>query len=134
NRVGVDALVDGFKELSLRADEFIVTGGGSAAEAFKRLGYGAEELNQKLQNPNELFAEIIGKLQGLDRAAQIRISDELFGGTGGEQFVQLIGQGEAGIRSTIQAAHDLGAVMSSETIEKAAELDRKFHAVSTTVG
>lgn len=134
NRVGVDALVDGLKELNLRADEFIVTGGGSAAEAFTRLGYSAEELNAKLQKPNELFAEVIGKLQGLDTAAQIRIADELFGGTGGEQFVQLIGQGEAGIRSTIQAAHDLGAVMSAETIAKADELDRKFNAVSTTVG
>lgn len=133
NRIGVDALVDGFKELSLRADEFIVTGGGSAAEAFQRLGYSAEELNTKLQTPNELFTEIIGKLQKLDRGAQIRIADELFGGTGGEQFVQLIGQGEEGIRRTIAAAHDLGIVMSDETIAKAAELDRKFNAVATTV-
>lgn len=39
NRVGVDALTDGLKELSLRADEFIQTGKGSAAEAFQRLGY-----------------------------------------------------------------------------------------------
>jgi hypothetical protein len=133
NRVGVDALIDGFKELNLRADEWIVTGGGSAAEAFARLGFSAEELNTKLQDPSALFSEIIGKLQGLDQAAQIRIADELFGGSGGEQFVQLIGQGEAGIRNTIQAAHDLGVVMSAETIARADELDRKFNAIATTV-
>lgn len=31
NRIPVDALVDGLKELNLRADEFVVIGGGSAA-------------------------------------------------------------------------------------------------------
>jgi hypothetical protein len=36
--VGNDALIDGFKELGLRADEFVKTGSGSASEAFERLG------------------------------------------------------------------------------------------------
>lgn len=134
SRIGVDSLVDGIKELNLRADEFIATGGGSAAEAFGRLGYGAEELQRKLKNPSELFTEIIGKLQQLDRAAQIRIADELFGGTGGEKFVQLIEQGEDGIRATIRQAHTLGAVMSDELVARADELDRKFSAITTSVG
>lgn len=134
NRVGVDALVDGIKELNLRADEFILTGGGSAAEAFGRLGYDAETLSRKLKDPAELFTEIIGKLQQLDRAAQIRIADELFGGTGGEKFVQLIEQGEDGIRATREEAHKLGVVMSDEVIKRADELDRKFNAITTAVG
>lgn len=134
NRIGVDALVDGIKELNLRADEFIVTGKGPAAEAFARLGYGAEELREKLKNPKDLLIEIIGRLQQLDKAAQIRIADEIFGGTAGERFVELIAQGEQGIRDTIKAAHDFGAVMDEKMIAKAAELDRKFNAVATTVG
>jgi hypothetical protein len=134
NRIGVDALVDGIKELNLRADEFITTGGGSAAEAFKRLGYDAETLRDKLRDPSALFSEIIGKLGQLDKAAQIRIADEVFGGTGGEKFVQLIGQGEQGIRDTIKAANDLGIVVDESLIKKADELDRKFQAVTTTVG
>jgi hypothetical protein len=134
NRIGVDSLVDGIKELNLRADEFITTGGGSAAEAFQRLGYDAETLRDKLRDPSALFSEIIGKLGQLDKAAQIRIADEVFGGTGGEKFVQLIGQGEAGIRDTIKAANDLGIVVDESLIKKADELDRKFQAVTTTVG
>jgi hypothetical protein len=134
NRIGVDALVDGIKELNLRADEFIATGQGSAAEAFQRLGYDAETLRDKLRDPSALFSEIIGKLGQLDKAAQIRIADEVFGGTGGEKFVQLIGQGEAGIRDTIKAANDLGIVVDESLIKKADELDRKFQAVTTTVG
>lgn len=136
NRVGVDALQDGLKELSLRADEFIVSLGksGSGAEAFQRLGYSVDDLKEKLKDPSALFAEIIGRLGQLDKAAQIRISDEVFGGTGGEQFVQLIGQGERGIRDTIQAANDLGVVMDAQLIERAAEVDRRFHMISQTVG
>lgn len=134
NRIEVGALTDGMKELNLRADEFVVTGGGSAAEAFKRLGYGANELNEKLKDPSALFTEIIGKLGQLDRAAAIRIADEIFGGQGGERFVQLIDQGADGIRRTIEEAHTLGAVIDDEMIAKADTVNRKFEAISTTVG
>ncbi|WP_051960702.1 hypothetical protein [Devosia riboflavina] len=134
NRLGVDSLVDGIKELNINADEFILTGGGTGAEAFQRLGYNAESLREKLKDPSALFTEIIGKLGSLDRAAQIRIADEIFGGTGGERFVQLIEQGEQGLNRTRQEAHQLGLVLSAETIAKADELDRKFNAIANTVG
>lgn len=133
NRIPVDALVDGMKELNLRADEFIITGKGSAADAFMRLGYSAQELKRKLQDPSALLVEIIGRLQQLDRAAQIRIADEIFGGTGGERFVELIDQGAEGIRRTIKEANDLGIVMNDELIRRADELDRKFQAIGTTI-
>jgi hypothetical protein len=134
NRIGVDALTDCLKELNLRADEFILTGQGSAAEAFQRLGFSAEDLKKKLEDPSALFTEIIGKLGKLSKAAQIRIADEIFGGTGGEKFVQLIDQGEAGIRDTIKAANDLGIVMDQQLIERAAEVDRRFNQIANTVG
>lgn len=133
NRVSVDGLTDGLKELNLRADEFIETGGGSAAEAFRRLGFNAEKLKDKLKDPSALFTEIIGKLQDFDKAAQIRILDEVFGGAGGEQFLQLIRLGEEGIRDQIKAAHDLGLVMDKELVARAEEIDRKFNLIATTV-
>ncbi|MDH0113375.1 D-alanyl-D-alanine carboxypeptidase family protein [Rhizobium pusense] len=133
NRIPLDALTDGMKELSLRADEFIVTGQGSAAEAFARLGYGATDLKRKLQDPSALLVEIIGKLQQLDKAAQIRIADELFGGTGGERFVELIDRGADGMRKLIKEANDFGAVMDDEVIARADELDRKWSALGSTI-
>ncbi len=132
-RIPVDALTDGMKELSLRADEFVYTGKGSAAEAFQRLGFSASDLKEKLKDPSSLLVEIIGRLQQLDRAAQIRIADELFGGTGGERFVELLSRGADGIRATIKEAHDLGVVMDDELIQRADELDRKFNKIGTTV-
>jgi hypothetical protein len=133
-RIPVDAMVDGLKELALRGDEFAVTGKGAAAEAFARLGYGAADLKKKLEDPSALLLEIIERLGKFDKAAQIRISDELFGGSAGERFVELLDQGADGIRRTIDQAHELGNVMSDEMIARAAEVDRQFQIVSQTVG
>lgn len=129
NRIDIGALTDGFKELNLRADEFVVTGKGSAAEAFQRLGYTANDLKQKLQDPSNLMLEIIGRLEGLDKAAQIRIADELFGGTGGERFVELLSQGEAGIRKVMGEAKSAGVVIDAELVQRADELDKRFAAI-----
>jgi len=134
NRIPIDALTDGLKELNLRADEFIVTGQGPAAEAFQRLGFAADDLQSRLENPSELFTEIIGRMEQLDQAAQIRIADEIFGGTAGERFVELLDEGAAKIREQIRLAHDMGLVMDAELIERAEELDRKFNLVAQTVG
>lgn len=134
NRIGTDQIVDGFKELNLRADEWIVTKSGPAAEAFQRLGYSATELKMKLKDPSELLLEIIGRMESLDDAARIRISDEIFGGSAGERFVELVGRGEGALRDTIRAANDTGAVLDTELIEKAAELDRRFAVLSTRTG
>lgn len=129
NRIDIGALTDGFKELNLRADEFVITGKGSAAEAFQRLGFTAAELKQKLKDPSALMLEIIGRLEGLDKAAQIRIADEIFGGTGGERFVELLGQGEAGIRKVMNEAKSAGVVIDAELVKRADELDKRFAAI-----
>lgn len=134
-RIPVDAITDGLKELQLRADEFAVTGKGSAAEAFQRLGLTPAEVKEKLKNPTELMLLLIERTRQLkDTAAGIRIFDELLGGTGGERMVALIEQGEAGIRSQIKAANDFGHVLSDDVIAKAQEIDRQFNTISMTVG
>lgn len=133
NRIAIDALVDGFKELNLRADEWIVTGGGAAAEAFTRLGFSAEDLRRRLEDPSELMLEIFRRMENLDRAAQIRVFDEILGGTGGERFVELLAQGEAGLRRTMETAREVGAVMNAGMIQDAAEIDRQFNAIAATV-
>jgi len=135
NRVPVDALADAFKELSIRADEFAVTGKGSAAEAFQRLGLTPAEVKAKLADPSAFMLELIERTRQLgDTAAGVRIFDELFGGQGGGRFVALIDQGADGIRKTIDEAHRLGNVLDDDVITRAAEVDRQFKVVSQTVG
>ncbi|PLW76801.1 phage tail tape measure protein [Cohaesibacter celericrescens] len=132
--VSVDALTDGIKELQLRADEFIVTGKGSAAEAFARLGFDAETLKEALKKPDQLFQTIIGRLGELDKAAQIRVADEIFGGTGGEQFVQMISMGEKGLEDARKEARKLGLVLEEDVAKQAAQINREFNTLSTVVG
>lgn len=134
-RIPVDALQDGLKELSLRTDEFIASSGksGSAAESFRRLGYSVDELRQKIKSPSDLLVELVGRVEKLDKAAQTRIFDELFGGQGGEQFVKFLSDGEQALRDNIKAANDLGIVMDDQMIKKAAEIDRRFNVIATTV-
>lgn len=115
--VGMDALVDGLKEMQLRADEFILTGEGSAKEAFERLGLSANDLAAGLKQPDKLFEEIIGRLGQFDKAAQIRISDEIFGGTGGEQFVQMIELGADGIQRMRAAAREQGLILDEDQLK-----------------
>lgn len=134
-RIPIDAITDGLKELSLRADEFAVTGKGSAAEAFQRLGLTPQEVQERLKNPSEFLLLLIERTRQLkDTAAGVRIFDELFGGQGGERMVALIEQGEAGIRSQIKAANDLGIVIDAQLVKRAAELDAKFNTIVHTVG
>ncbi|PIO96844.1 hypothetical protein, partial [Pleomorphomonas carboxyditropha] len=133
NRIEVDALADAMRELSIRSDEWIRTGGGSGAESFQRLGFTASELAEKLKDPSALLVEIVGRVQQLDRSARIRVFDEIFG-QGGEKAVQLISQGADGLRRTVVEAHAVGAVLSDEVLAKADEIDRKFTAITTTIG
>lgn len=134
-RIPIDAITDGLKEMQLRADEFAVTGKGSAAEAFGRIGMTPAEVQERLKNPSELLLTIIERTKQLnDTAASIRIFDELFGGTGGERMVNLLAQGESGIRDIIKAANDSGAIIDEQLIQKAAEVDAKFNAIAATVG
>lgn len=135
NRIGIDALTDGFKELNLRADEYVQTGKGSAAEAFQRLGMSPEEVKERLKNPADLMLELIDRTRRLkDTAAGVRIFDELLGGQGGEQFVRLIDQGRDGISATLREAEQMGAVFDENFIKRAEEIDKKFNQIATTVG
>ena len=121
------------QELSLRADEFVTTGMGSAAESFQRLGFSSDDLARRLQDPSALFMEITQRMQRLDQAARIRVADELFGGTGGEQFVALINRGADGIEAMRARAHELGVVLGEDVVGRATLLDRKFQELTNRV-
>ncbi|WP_170402358.1 hypothetical protein [Ruegeria arenilitoris] len=134
NRIEVDAMIDSFKELNIRADEFIETGKGGGAEMFERLGFSADQLSERLEKPSELMLEIFERSRRLDRTSRIRLSDELFGGTGGERFVALMAQSDAELRNTIAKAHELGAVLDDDVVASADEVTRKFDELTTRMG
>lgn len=123
-----EGLADGLKELALRADEFVKTGGGSAAEAFATLGLSQDDLRENLDNVDELFSQVLSRFQTLDTKAQkIRVLDEVFGGTAGEQFLQFMDQGNAAIDDMRDNARDFGVVFSQEFIDKSITAENQIN-------
>lgn len=120
--MSIDGVTDALKELNIRGDEFARTGKGSAEEAFQRLGYTATDVAEKLKDPSRFLDEIIGKLQQMDAAAQTRILDEVFGGTGAEQLSKVLGMSVA----EIQKMRSEAATFTDEQIEAAKKIDREF--------
>lgn len=133
-RIPVDALTDGMKELQLRADEYIIGGKGSAADAFARLGLSIDDVKTRLADPVALLDEIIRRTKDLDKAAQIRVFDEIFGGTGGERMVSLLSQSTKSLKDMRQEAHEVGAVLDDDVFEKAVEIDQAFTRITATIG
>ncbi|WP_413709386.1 hypothetical protein [Rhizobium sp. Rhizsp82] len=134
SRVEVDALTDGLKELQLRGDEFAKTGQGSAAEAFKRIGMNASSVAVALKDPAQMLETVIEKIKQLDRAAQLRVLDEMFGGQAAEQFVGFLDKGASKISDLRSEARSLGAVLDEEALKKAEELNREWDKMATLVG
>lgn len=120
--MSIDGVTDALKELNIRGDEFAKTGKGSAQEAFERLGYTASDVAERLRDPNRFLDEIIGKLQKLDSAAQTRILDEVFGGTGAEELAKTLGLSVA----EIQKMRSEAATYTDEQIEAAKKVDAEW--------
>jgi hypothetical protein len=124
--VTTEALTDGLKELALRGDEFALTGKGSTAEAFQRLGFSAQDVNERLTDTPKLLSEVIERMEGLDKASQIRISDEIFGGQGGEQFVAMIQSGSRAMEELRREARDLGVVLDEDLIRNSDQASKNL--------
>ena len=122
-----DALVDGLKELGLRADEFVMTGGGPAEEAFSRLGIGIRELRATAGDTESLLDLVMGRLGDIENeSARQRIFDELFGGQGGEQLVAMLSTSREELEKMMRAAHERGEILSPEEIENSREYNRQM--------
>src|SRR5690554_5585966 len=77
--VSQDAVKDGFRELSIRAGEFAVSGGGAAAEAFRQIGLSQADVREGLKDTEKLFDDVITRLGEFGRPDQLRMSGQIFG-------------------------------------------------------
>ncbi|MPR61237.1 hypothetical protein D7027_05305 [Ochrobactrum intermedium] len=118
----IDGVTDALKELNIRGDEFATTGKGSAQAAFERLGYTAADVAQALRDPSAFLDEIIGKVQKLDQAAQTRIVDEIWGGTGAEEMSKMLGLSV----EQIQKLRSEAALFTDDQLKAAKEIDREW--------
>ncbi|WP_319532862.1 phage tail tape measure C-terminal domain-containing protein [uncultured Cohaesibacter sp.] len=131
--ISQDALVDGFKELQLRAQEFAQRGAGTAKESFEELGYTQDAMREKLKDTPALFLEIIDKVGKLDKAAQIFSLDEIFGGTAAEHLVKMVNAGTDSMRDMISEARSLGVVIDEHIVQSGADATRQFKTLQTVI-
>lgn len=125
--VNSDAMRDGLKELTMRVDEFAQTGSGPAAEVMDRLGISRAQAQQLKGNTEMLFNTMVSKIsQVQNTASKQRIADELFGGTGGEQLVEMVSSGTQSLEKFRQEAQNVGAVMSEKTAKSMEKFDRQM--------
>ncbi len=121
--VELNTLTEGFRELNLRAGQFISTGKGPAADAFKRLGYSASILKQRMEDPAALLGEIIEQTSKLDQQSQMRVLNDIFGGSAGADFVKMAGMSAEEIWGLRVEARKLGIVLGDDVVAVAANLD-----------
>lgn len=118
----IDGVTDALKELQINSDEFARTGKGTSQEAFERLGYSMADVAERIKEPSRFLDEIIGKLQKMDKAAQARNLDELFGGSGAEEMSKMLGLSV----EEIQKLRSEAALFTTEQIEAAKKIDAEF--------
>lgn len=133
--IEAEALRDGFKEVSLRADEFAETGKGPAADAFKRLGLSQDEIERVKGDTEALFNLVLENIQNVQgQAARQRTADELFGGQAGEQFTNLLNKSQSQIDELVQSAQATGGFFSAEDIENARSFNRRLNETQERLG
>ncbi|KAA5602614.1 hypothetical protein F1188_20460, partial [Roseospira marina] len=129
-----DAMIDGLKELSLRADEFAGEGGGEGAEAFQRLGLTQEQINATKDDTEALFELVRGKMEGIgDVSARARLADELFGGTG-EHMVEMLSASTEELRHMRAEAEASGQILTPEDIASARSLSDGLRRLTGIMG
>jgi len=122
------AMIDGLKELSLRADEFATTGKGQSAGAFERLGFSQRAIDDAKANTSELFNTVMSRLRQVkDVAARQRIVDEIFGGTAGEQLTEMATATRKEILRLKREADAMGVTLSKEDIKAAREYTESLY-------
>ncbi|SDE45843.1 hypothetical protein [Rhodospira trueperi] len=130
-----DAMIDGLKELSLRADEFAVTGGGESEEAWQRLGLGRDQINAVKGDTEALFELVRSRMENIqDVSERQRIADELFGGTAAEQMVEMLSASTDELRRMRAEAEANGQILSEEEIAQARTLSDSLRHLSGIMG
>lgn len=122
SNASAEALANGMKFLGKNAAEAI-QGSTELRTEFARVGVQLRGQDGKLKPTDQLLEEIAGNFGKLGTTAeQSALMIKLFGRAGTE-LLPMMHKGKAGIAALRKEAHDLGLVMSDETIEAAGKFD-----------
>lgn len=136
----VDTLQMGIKTLTNQMQS-AADGTNSAVEMFDKLGVSIYDSNGQLKDQETMMWEAMSALQGMENQTEkAALANDLFGRSGSELMPLL--NGTAGSIDVMrQQAHDLGLVMSNETVDAGVKLTdtidqakRAFTAIALSLG
>lgn len=120
--VSIDQIADALKSM-IGTMKDATSGTGDAAEAYKRLGIRVTDAQGNLRDSNEVFEQVIRRLSEVknptERAA---LAMKIFGEEAG-RLNPLIEDGGKKLKQLSKEAHDMGYVMSDETVSSLGALD-----------
>lgn len=98
-------------------------GTGEGAEMFKKLGIRVKNTKGELKSQNELFSEVISKLQSMKDVTERNAIASALMSTTGEKLVPILNMTSEELENLKQKANDVGYVMDESTISKFNDLN-----------
>lgn len=103
-----------------------------AIETFERLGLSMDDLSK--MSREDVFAAVITGFQGMeDSAERAALANDLFGKSG-QELTPLFNSSIEDTNALRQAAHDLGFVLSDDTVKAAADYNDAMDTMKRTMG
>ena len=136
----VDNLRVGMKTLTNQMGQ-AASGTGDAAEVFQRLGLSVTDSSGQMKSQEEMLWETLDALQGVENQTErATLANQLFGKSGSD-LMPLVNGARGSIGDMRDEAHDLGLVLSDETIDSGVvftdtvdKIQRSLSAVATNIG
>lgn len=126
----MDTLQGGITDLAEKMDD-ARTGTGEAAEIFQKLGISVVDANGNLRDQQSVFEETIAALQGMENATERQALATKLMSTTGEELLPLLNGQIGTIDELKNSAHELGLVMSEETIGAGTEFANSLEQVKS---
>lgn len=112
-----------FAALAERAKD-AVAGAGEGAEVFDALRISVKDTSGQLKSQNELFVEVIEKLQKMKDETQRNAYASQLLGTTGEELIPILNMSAQQMEELRQKAHETGSVMSDEAVNGFARMNQ----------
>lgn len=121
NGIDISKMQTGMKTLVSNMDS-AASGTSSAIEMFDKLGLSITDANGNLKGQEEMMNEVLLTLADMPNGTEkARLATELFGKAGTE-LMPMLNQGSESIKDLTERSHELGLIMSDETVDAGVKL------------
>lgn len=127
----INSMSTGLKTLTNKLDD-AKNGGAEAQQMFAKLGLSMDDL--ATMSREDVFGAVINGFQGMaDSTERAALANDIFGRSG-QELTPLFNESAESTRELMQAAEDLGMVMSDEAVKASADYNDALDTLQRTFG